>query len=366
MTHHDAARRTRRMQRFFLALLALTTAQLGWWLVDQVRYTREVRDRWQATYESDTAAARALLRSGQPWSDIAHLYPTLTISADSARISVRPEVIAELADHRFHRLNRYAWEGAFFLAVLLAAMAVVYRALREEADLRRRQEQFLAGMSHELKSPLASLRLSVETMAMRDPPPAQRGELVRRMLVELGRLQGMIANVLDTSRLAEAGSRRSPEPLSLGHEVRSIVEDLSDLAVESEVVMECDVPDFLTVTADRVGTRVVLRNLLHNAIKATPAGGRVRVRGSGTNGEVTLEVRDDGVGFAAGEEERLFEKFYRIEREERGRMQGTGLGLYLVRRNVELDAGRVWATSEGPGRGAVFTVVWPPAGMNAS
>ena len=351
------------MQRFFMVLLALTTAQLGWWLVDQVRYTREIRDRGAATYAADSAPARLLLRAGQRWADVEAVYPWLTLSPDSATISVRPAVLAELDGHRFHRLNRYAWEGAFFLGVLLAAMAVVYRALREEAELRRRQEQFLAGMSHELKSPLASLRLSVETMALRDPPPAQRGELVRRMMVELGRLQGMIVNVLDTARLSDLATRRSPEPLALEAEVRSVVEDLSDLAAESEVTITTQVPGALTVQADREGMRMVLRNLVHNAIKAASGGGQVTVRGERTGGRVRLEVRDDGVGFPPEEGPRLFEKFYRIEREERGRMQGTGLGLFLVRRNVELDQGEVRATSDGPGQGAVFTISWPaPSG----
>jgi len=334
--------------------------------VDQVRYTREIRDHGAAAFASDTAPARLMLRAGLRWGTVASVYPWLTISPDSATISVRPAVLADLDSHRFHRLNRYAWEGAFFLGVLLAAMAVVYRALREEAELRRRQEQFLAGMSHELKSPLASLRLSVETIALRDPPAAQRGELVRRMMVELGRLQGMIANVLDTARMSDVDARRSPEPLALESEVRAAVEDLSDLAAESDVAIDLQVPGSLTVRADREGIRMVLRNVVHNAIKAASSGGHVIVRAERVNGRAVLEVRDDGVGFLPEEGPRLFEKFYRIEREERGRMQGTGLGLYLVRRNVELDAGEVRAASDGPGRGAVFTITWPALGGGAS
>jgi signal transduction histidine kinase len=355
----DDVRRTRRLQLGFLVLLIIATAELGWWLVDQVRYTGEVRAQQQADYEADTGAARAMLRAGQSWAQVHALFPALTASGDRRTIAVSPGVIGTLDRQHFHRLDRYAWEGAFFFAVLLGAMGVVYRALREEAELRRRQEQFLAGMSHELKSPLASLRLSVETLALRDPPSAQRAELVRRMLVELGRLQGMIGNVLDTSRLASAGGRHTPEQLALAEEVACAAEDLADFATEGDVSIDAAIPPELTVVADRDATLLVLRNLLHNAIKASPPGRAVRVRAEATNGHVTLVVRDEGAGFPPDEAPHLFEKFYRVDREERSRMQGTGLGLYLVRRHVELDHGTVSATSPGPDQGATFTVIWP-------
>ena len=358
----DEQRRTRRLQITFLVLLSVATAELGWWLVDQVRYTREMGAQVTAAYAADTAAARAMLRAGMPRAEVMRTFPSLVIATDSSVIAVAPAVFDRLHDDRFHRLDRYAWEGTFFLVVLLGAMLVVSRALREESELRQRQEQFLAGMSHELKSPLASVRLSLETLALRDPPAAQRGELVRRMLVELGRLQGAIGNVLDTSRLATSGARRVPEPLSLRDEVAAAVEEVADFAAEGEVALDTAVPPGITVFADADGMRVVLRNLLHNAIKASPPGASVRVRAAAADGAVTLEVKDSGTGFPSEEAGHLFEKFYRIQREERGRMQGTGLGLYLVRRHVELDRGTVQAMSAGPGQGATFTIRWPAVG----
>ena len=365
MTDRGAERSTRRMQATFLVLLAIVTVQLAWWIFDQVRFTDEMRVHSLAAYEADTAAARALLRAGRPWPEVARVFPALTISADSATIAVSPAALDAVRSERFHRLDRYAWEGAFFLVVLLGAMGVVYRALREESELRRRQEQFLAGVSHELKSPIASLRLSLDTLAMRDPPAAQRDELVRRMLVELGRLQGTIANVLDTSRLDAADAGGAPEDVSLREGVAQAVDDLAGFAAEGDVVIATSVPDHLTVRADRDGVRLVLRNLLHNAIKASPARSTVRVTGSAQNGHVMLVVRDEGAGFSSDESARLFEKFYRIAREERGRMQGTGLGLYLVRRHVELARGTVRAESAGRGSGATFTVTWPASGARA-
>jgi signal transduction histidine kinase len=144
--------------------------------------------------------------------------------------------------------------------------------------------------------------------------------------------------------------------------VASAVEDVADIASEGEVAIDTAVPEALLLNADRDGIRIVIRNLLHNAVKASPAGAAVHVRASQENGTVTLQVSDEGAGFPPEESARIFDKFYRIDREERGRMQGTGLGLYLVRRHVELDLGTVTAASDGPGRGATFTVRWPAGG----
>jgi signal transduction histidine kinase len=316
---------TRTMQVGFIVLLLVCAAQLAFWMFDEVRYTANVTERLREAYTALGAA---------------------------------PEVLAQLDRDRWHRLNRYAWEGAFFLAVLLAAMGVVYKALREEAELRRRQEQFLAAVSHEFKSPLASLRLSVETLSMRDPAAAERAELVRRILVELGRLERMVANTLDTSRLA-SGGHASPERVALAEVTTEMLDELHGFAHECGVRVVPTIDSALSVLADRDGVRTIVRNLIHNAIKASPRGGEVQVRGSVEGGDAVLEVHDNGVGFPPGEAARLFEQFYRVEGDGRGRMQGTGLGLYLVERLATSAGGRVQAESAGTGAGATFTVRWP-------
>ena len=229
------ARRTRTLQVGFLVVLGVCCAQLAYWAIDEVRYTSDVEAHMQATYDVEVAAAREMIRSGTLWRDVSKVHPNLTIAGDSATIAVSPSAIEALRDARFHRLNRYGWEGAFFLAVLLAAMAVVYRAVREEADLRRRQDDFLAAVSHELKSPLASLQLSAETLALRDPPPERRAELVRRLLADIDRLQRMISNVLATSRLSEPDAQTVPESISLSDEVAATLSEVRAQATESNI-----------------------------------------------------------------------------------------------------------------------------------
>lgn len=353
-------RLTRPLQIGFLVLLGISSAQLAWWLYDQVHYTGRMR-AWQLeAYQADTAAAAVLLRHGVSPGQVRGLYPHLTIASDGMSAVVTPAYLARLDHDRRARLNRYAWEGGFFLVVLLGAMAVVSRALHEETELRRRQENFLAAVSHELKSPLASLRLSAETLALRDPPPPQRGDLVRRLLDDLGRLERMIKNTLDTSRLAGASPKTVPQPVPLADEVAAVVDEMSLQAQEFQVSLATDVDPGLVVQADQEGVRTVLRNLVDNALRSAP-GGNVTIRGVRHDTTIALTVEDDGIGFAPAERDRLFERFYRIEGEGRGRASGTGLGLYLVRRCMELDGGTASAESAGPGRGARFSVTWGAA-----
>ena len=131
-------------------------------------------------------------------------------------------------------------------------------------------------------------------------------------------------------------------------------------AAEAGIEVETHVEPGLAIHADPVAARTVLHNLFDNAIKATAlgGGGRVRVEARRRARFVELAVTDTGVGFEPREAARLFEKFYRSGDELRRRSRGSGLGLYLVRSLVEQGGGRVWAESEGPGRGATFGVSW--------
>ncbi len=368
MSEARSRRAVRALQLGFLTLLTICVAQLAYWMVDEYRFTAAIRTHDRAEYDAGARWATELMRAGIAWPRIAAMHPELERQGDGA-VRVSPGALAQLDADRFHRLNRYTWEGAFFLTVLLAATWMVYSSIREEAALRQRQELFLAAASHELRSPLASLRLSVDTLALRDPPPPRRDELLSRVLADLGRLDRTISNVLDASRLGGDGVRLAREPVTLTHEIAAVVEELQLLAAEVGVGLHVDVPPALALHADREGVRMVLRNLVHNAIKASRnavSGSAVAIVGTLEDGHVRLDVRDHGMGFAPSESSRLFEKFYRIESPGQERLPGTGLGLYLVGRCMELESGSVHATSDGPERGACFTVRWPALPLRES
>lgn len=368
MAHQDSMRRldkTRKQQIVFFVLLTVAAAQVLWWVWDQKRASGKVAERTLELYTAERRAVDLLVANGATENDLQTLFPHLELRAGAAR--VREDALTAVEEERVSRINQYAWEGAFFLAVLVGGMFVLWRALREEAGLRQRQQDFLAAVSHEFKSPLASLRLTAETMQRRDAVAADGHHWLRRILGDLGRLEGMVSNILDTSRLEQGEIELSPEPVPLDQVVSMVTAHLADRLLEVGVTIERRVPTDLLLHVDPSGLHTVVRNLIENAMHATSArdGGTVVVEARSTAAATTFSVRDDGIGFEPQERERLFERFYRVGPEMRRATPGTGLGLAIVRRYVELEGGRVTAASDGPGAGALFTVTWPKRGAAA-
>ncbi|MDH3283852.1 MAG: HAMP domain-containing histidine kinase [Acidobacteriota bacterium] len=352
---------TRALQIGFLVLLVVCTLQLAWWIYDEFAYTGDLKRAQLEAFDRDLEAASAMLELGIERDQVGRLYPHIDLDGPPGDLRVAAAVRQSVDDARWHRLNRFVWEGVFFLVVLVAGMAILVRALRQEADLRRRQENFLAAVTHELKTPLASVKLAAETLVLRDPPPEARGRLVGRILGDADRLGVMISNILETGRLTDGKVRLAHDRLDLMEAIRESVADVEAHARARGARIEIDAAPGLHVVADAAALRSVLTNLLDNAVKAIvrDGGGRIRVRVRHEGSKIRVDVADDGRGFPPEEASRLFEKFYRTGDELRRTSEGSGLGLYIVRRLVEMQGGSVGAESDGPGRGATFTVSWP-------
>jgi signal transduction histidine kinase len=308
---------TKALQVGFLALLLISAVMILWWMFDHARYARSVEQRFAA----------------DP-----------TVAADSAA-----------------RVNRVLWEGGFFLVVLIGGMAVLTRAIRHDAELRRRQQNFLAAVSHEFKSPLASIQLAAETLVLRSRE-ADSQRLGRRMLEDGERLLRMIDNLLDTTRLEEGRQKLTPQPTNVHAAATTAIAEVAERARLRNIAVTLDAPPDLTVDIDPDALATALRNLLDNAVKACIAGNghAVAVRAARGSG-VTIAVSDDGLGFPPEEAVMIFEKFHRVGDELRRTMPGTGLGLYIVKRLVELSGGTIEAQSAGAGKGATVTIRWSEA-----
>jgi signal transduction histidine kinase len=347
------------LQIGFLALLIVSAAQVTYWIGESVYRSRQVRDELETLYRND-AEAVAEIYAGADEAKLDALLPHLIIDTSTGTARVRPEALAEVERISARRINRYLWEGGFFLAVLLGGMAVLTRTIRHDAELRRRQQNFLAAVSHEFKSPLASMRLAAETLVMRaSEPDSQR--LGRRILEDDERLQRMIDNLLDTTRLEEGRHELTPEVCSLAEAARSSAAGIAERAARHAIDVDVEVDESLRLRVDRTALDTMLRNLLDNAVKACMAGGgtEIRIGASRTDGGLALSVRDDGAGFPPEDAQMMFEKFYRLGDELRRSSPGTGLGLYIVKRLAQLSGARIAAHSDGPGRGAVVTITWP-------
>jgi signal transduction histidine kinase len=344
-----------------LALAVVSAVQAGYWLFDLRSNAIEKVQSARTLYQQQIEAAQALLDGGASADRVQHLLPGVVVVG--GRASLAPDVDRMLLAEEHKRINQYAWEGAFFLLALALCIAVISRALRAEAKVLQEQDSFLALVSHQFKTPLASLQLSLETMALRPLSPDQSGTLIDRMLSDLARMEAMVTQILESVRLERGRVDLRKEPIEIAGAVTRIVAHLEERAKRERVSISIEIPRGIYVLADPLAMDVVVRNLLENAIAAVApvGGGTIVVAGRRIDAEVELSVRDSGVGFKPADGARLFEKFTRLHPGGGSGYYGTGLGLFIVRRLMQLAGGRVSAHSEGVGRGAQFTLAWPAA-----
>lgn len=351
-------RTARTLQLVTVAMLFTSLAQLVYWLWDEAAYMAGVQQDRMAQLEREAIAGQALLDQGRGEDEVRAWFPALTV--EQGEVQVVSGLFDELDESRRSRLFRYGSEGTFLLLVIAGGIAALAHAIRQSADLLRRQENFVAAVSHELKSPLASIRLAAETLQLREVDREKQGQLAGRVVRDTTRLEAMVSNILDAGQLREGRLVLSPEPLHLATVARLRAERAAELDHRG-TTLEVEVDPDLVVEQDRTALTTVLDNLLSNAFKSVAAarGAVVRVSGRIDGGEAVLEVEDDGTGFPPEEAERLFERFYRPGDELRRRTEGSGLGLFIVRSLVEAGGGRVTAESRGEGLGATFRVRLP-------
>ena len=358
--------RTRPTQVAFSILLLVCIALLVWWLLDQSRVTRSFAREQIAAFDRDANSAQALRGRGMPLSQVRALYPNLVMHETAQGLTIDRGYRERFEAERQRHMVQYGWEGLFFLLVLGAGLWVIGMVLRQRRDLAQRQQNFLAAVTHELKNPLASLKLSAETLSLRAPDPEHREALSARMLSDIGRLETMVGNLLGAAR-AEDGTPQAaqapgrPEAVPLADVATELVADDAFLARAQGVAVTVQGDQATAAHAKPAHVRLVLSNLIDNAVKSVAAAEKadVRIRIDRVGSCARLDVEDDGLGFSANEQAHLFKKFFRTGNELQRRTRGTGLGLYLVKQLVEGDGGTVSAQSDGPGRGARFTVKWP-------
>ncbi|GAB4143923.1 MAG: hypothetical protein Fur0037_11670 [Planctomycetota bacterium] len=317
----------------FAATLVLALALLCWWTVFQLRECRRLERMAEFMQASRVdEAARAMGAS-----DAAHL-------ADLAR----------------RRRTMFLSEGIVFGIVLAGAGLLYWTMERREARIRADHDRFLTGTTHELKTPLATIRLLLESLRDERLPSEKRLRYIDSGLLEADRLEGGLTNVLTAAGLRSAGRKERPvHPGDLADDVRRAVEAMENRATAAGVRLVPDLDREAIAPRDPEAVQLVLRNLLENAVKYSPSGSTVRVALSKEKGFVEIRVEDHGKGMDQDELRQAFAPFWRGRDASTG---GSGLGLHVVRELVLAHGGSVRADSRGPGKGSVFTVRLPAGG----
>ncbi len=263
------------------------------------------------------------------------------------------------SEERARRIVMVVTEGVAFAVAMVFGAFLIYRSTRREEQIRRDEANFLAAVTHELKSPLASLRLHAESLEMRSGDAERVRTYSARMLDDVGRLERLVENLLAAGRAQSGLLDVRPVDLDLSAEVVRYVESTAPLLASKGLEVRADVEPEVHAMADPAAFRSVLENLVDNAVKYSDPPASIEVRLRREPAGAVLEVRDEGMGLDREDSDRVFDRFYRAGDERVRTAKGTGLGLYLVREIALAHRGDVAVESPGRGRGATFRVRWP-------
>ena len=252
-----------------------------------------------------------------------------------------------------------------FLGVLLLAMiisGVVLNTIFLVREIRRNEQHdaFINAVTHELKTPVASIRLYLETLQKRSVDDAKRQDFYRIMLEDSDRLLSTIEQVLRTGRIGGSSRALNISRFDLVEVVQGCLETIRVVHHVSSESLRYEAGSPVIVKADLEEVRAAISNLVDNAVKYSGPNANVTVETSKVDGKyVCLRVKDEGPGIPRTELKQIFKRFYRVPGPLATRVKGTGLGLYIVRSVAKRHGGRVWAESEGSGRGSTFVLQLP-------
>jgi signal transduction histidine kinase len=250
-------------------------------------------------------------------------------------------------------------EGGILLTLILAGATVIFIYWNKQHRLIKMQRAFVANVTHELKSPVASIQLALETMALRDLPDDRRREFVSMMLDDTERLSTLIDRILGAARIEKMRGKYRVETVSMRHFLEEVLAEDRHLYEKEGRTIVLEGGRDVHVAIDRSAMRVVLANLLENAARYSPRDSKIRLKLQKDLRSCRLDVIDNGVGIPGKDLKQVFKMFWRGSEGRTAHVRGTGLGLYIVRNIVKDHRGSVWASSQGPGRGSTFSVRLP-------
>lgn len=243
---------------------------------------------------------------------------------------------------------------------------IVFRDITKEREIDQAKDEFISLVSHQLRTPLTSIRLFSEMLfeGQVGNLNVKQKDYVDKIQLSTVRMIKLVIDILNTSRIEMGRVKVEPQPLQLADLIQTELDELEPVVKEKKVKIEFAKPPKLLppLPLDEVLMDQVIHNLLTNAVRYTPAGGKVTI-GLDTNGkDYQVSVTDTGIGIPEDEQPKIFQRFFRAENAVRTEAEGTGLGLYLVKMILDIAGGKIWFESK-QGKGTTFYVTIPSKGM---
>lgn len=251
--------------------------------------------------------------------------------------------------------------GIVFFALIITGLVLNTTFLVREIRRNEQHDAFLNAVTHELKTPIASIRLYLETLQTREVTEEKRREFYNIMLADSNRLLYTVEQVLQASGTRERSRLLNITEIELGKLLRNCIEIIRTRYNLDETAIAFTNPaEEIKISGDTAELEAVFTNLLDNAVKYSGEEIKVQVRlKNGAGGKAEIHIRDNGIGIAPNELKHIFRRFYRVPNLLTQKAKGTGLGLYIVRSIVKKHGGKIFARSNGEGKGSNFIVQLP-------
>lgn len=259
-----------------------------------------------------------------------------------------------IQDKRIRRRKQYLGEGGTFLLITLFASSIIYIAYYRQRRLSQLQQNFMLSVTHELKTPVAGIKLNMQTLEKHQLEEPLRMKLVRSTIAESNRLNDLCNNVLVATQLEERRNAFYSDDIHLADLLQTKVAEFSERYQDLHIQLHILYPEFM-FKGELTLWSLVISNLIENARKYSPEGSPIDITLKKEFDDALLQIADQGVGISEEEKEHIFKKFYRVGREETRRTKGTGLGLYLVKKITELYKYDIGVRNNTPA-GSIFEI----------
>jgi signal transduction histidine kinase len=249
-------------------------------------------------------------------------------------------------------------EGSVFIFIFCLGAYSLHKSLHREQKLQEQKKNFLLSVTHELKSPLASIKILLQTIQKRDLNKEQILNFIGKSLMDIERLDDMVENMLLASKIDNRSYTFPKDKFNLSVLVDSIVNRLQITKCEgTQQIIDAEIEPKIEITGDKFALTSVVTNLIENAIKYSGPCETVDVKLFSKEGKVFFEVADHGIGIADHEKNRIFDRFYRVGSEETRNTKGTGLGLFIVKQVLDKHQASIKVKDNRPA-GSIFEVVF--------
>lgn len=247
-------------------------------------------------------------------------------------------------------------EGAVFVGLLLLGIYRIRKTFKKETELSERQKNFLLSVTHELKSPIASSKLQLQTIQKHDLPREKQLEIVANAINDVDRLNNLVENILLAAKIENSVFLLNKEEYDLSEYISDgMKQTINSFNYKQKIIL--DIEPGIRMKIDRTSFPSIILNLLENAVKYSSENSSIHLKLKKQSDKILLSISDEGVGVRESDKMHIFEKFYRAGNEETRKTKGTGLGLYIVKYLVEQHNGTITVRNNDP-QGTIFEITF--------